>query len=467
MAKGKTPTVGEEQEALLKGAIQQLANVPLAGARGLPELIGLHAPPKPVYRLPQDNVILTAINYLTAAGRVYAHGDDIVYESDALDGAGQSLIHLRLGRDPVARIASWLANVFTCADGPFLFPPPNWFANILLTTDLLLGRLPRIRMYARRPVFDENFHLCSPGWHPSSGVLVHGPAVEPVLVEGAGPDTPALDRLPPHLRTLLAGFCFRSDADLVNAVAMFLTGVLANHFINDPKGVFLIDGNQPGLGKSLLVRCVGSVLDGTDPRFVTFIPDDVELEKKICAQLRGSWQSMVFIDNAKSVGGAVISSQVIEANSVAAEVSLRILGKSEMYTRPNDLLWAITMNDTRLSPDLTSRGVPVRLAYEGLPEDRTFTGPPPLKYAEAHRLEILGELAGMVVRWNQAGRPKGGQSHRSHEWAAIVGGVLQVAGCPEFLTNTGEAAAAFNVQLDELAALAEAVVALAGPYVED
>ena len=38
--------------------------------------------------------------------------------------------------------------------------------------------------------------------------------------------------------------------------------------------------------------------------------------------------------------------------------------------RPNDMLWAITMNNTKTSPDLVSRGLPIRLQYEGRPEDR-------------------------------------------------------------------------------------------------
>lgn len=464
MARGAPATIGDEVEAQFRAALRQLTHAPLAGARGLPVLTGLH--PKAMFTEPPDNVILKALGHLVASGRAYAHGKDVVYDTEALDGRGQALLHLRIGGQVEPAAESRLANVFTCAAGDALFTPPRWFVNVLLTSDLLNGRLPRIRTYANRPVFDADYNLCTPGWHPASGVLVHGPRVEPVLSGPVDRDAPALDRLPPHLRTLFSGFCFRSDADLANAVSMFITGFLGNHFVDRPKGVFLVDGNQPGLGKTLLVRCAGVVLDGTDPQFVTFMSDDVELEKKICAQLRGRWQSLVFVDNAKAVGGAVISSQVIEANSVAAEVSLRVLGKSEMHTRPNDLLWVVTMNDTRLSPDLTSRGVPVRLAHEGSPEGRTFAGPQPLDYAREHRLEILGELAGMVVRWNQAGRRAGERSHRSHEWAAVVGGIVNAAGLPEFLENAGEAAAAFNVQLDELAALAESVVAHNGPWAE-
>src|SRR5262249_38171741 len=139
--------------------------------------------------------------------------------------------------------------------------------------------------------------------------------------------------------------------------------------------------------------------------------------------------------------------------------------KSENISRPNDLLWALTMNDTRTSPDLVSRGLPIQLAYEGRPEERSFGGPDPITYAREYRLEILGELAGMVVRWNQAGRPEGQRSHRLAAWARLIGGILETAGMPELLENAQSAAASFDTSLDELAALAEAAIAMGSPLV--
>jgi hypothetical protein len=355
--------------------------------------------------------------------------------------------------------------LFCCRTNDQDFAPPSWFVRLLLASDLLVQRLPRIQIYTNRPVFDENFRLCSPGWHPDSGILVHGQSIEPVLPGLAADGSPAIDRLPPHTRTLLSGFCFSSEADLVGALSMFLTGLMANHFVTVPKGLFLVDGNQPGIGKSWLIRCLGVVLDGNEPKLIPYLLDDTELEKRICALLRSSPQSLIWIDNAKAPKGQVVSSQVIEANSVAPEISLRILGRSENFVRPNNYLWAITMNDTCVSSDLSSRGVAVRFSLTGQPENRVFLGPPPIEYAQQHRHEILGELAGMVIRWNQNGRPVGSQSHRSHQWATEIGGILAANGFPEFLANASEAAATFNSQLEQLAALAEAAIKIPnGPF---
>jgi hypothetical protein len=51
-------------------------------------------------------------------------------------------------------------------------------------------------------------------------------------------------------------------------------------------------------------------------------------------------------------------------------------------------------------------------------------------------------------------------------WASTIGGILEVAGLPEFLGNVTTAAASFNSELDHLAAVAEAVLKeTEGPHV--
>lgn len=464
MARARTRTIGDELEEQLHEALRAADRSPLPGARSLPVLYGLT--PSGLFTQPQENVLLKAVNIMEECGRVFVYGTTVVLELGHLDQTGLRLAPLRSGSAVEVGAEDLLANIFLCQQEENQFAIPKWFGDLLLRCELLTARLPRIRHHASRPVFDDDFVLRGPGWHADSGILVHGPEIEPVLDPVPAVTGPAIERLPEHLRMLLEGFCFRSDADLANTVGLLLTGLLMNHFIEPGKPVGLFDGNQPGLGKTLLARVLGVVLDDVDPELIHFTHDDEELQKRICATLRGSRQSVLLIDNAKVRSGSVVSSPVIEANSMAPEISLRILGKSENYTRPNNVLWAVTMNNTRTSPDLVSRSLPIQLAYEGRPEDRTFEDPDPIAFARAHRLALLGELSGMVVRWNQQGRPPGPRGHRLHEWAAVIGGILATAGLSEFLANVGDAAASFNSELDELAALAEAVIELGGPYTE-
>jgi putative DNA primase/helicase len=424
----------------------------------LPVLEG--ARPSCTFTLPQENVLVRARHILVESGRVYTYGNSIVMEVEGESGRQLATV-TNAGRAEQCA-ASMLCNLMICEyrsmDGTIQFPPPRSLVELLLNSDPTRAALPRIETYANRPVFDRDFSFLGNGWHPSAGVLVHGPAVEPVVPPSVNTTGRAIDRLPTHLRRLLAGFCFVGDADVINTVGAMLTGLLPTHFQQLGKALVLVDGNQPGVGKTLLVRTIGMVLDDGDPRVVSFTADEEELNKRTCAILRGRPQSILIYDNAKTTSGRPISSPFIESNSMASHICLRILGQSANIDRPNDVVWAITMNNTKTSPDLVSRGLPIRLHYEGLPEDRDFGSSDPIAYAKEHRAEILGELAGMVIRWNQAGRPMGDHGHRCRQWAGLIGGILQVNGLPEFLTNLDEAAGEFNTQLDELAALAEAAV---------
>jgi len=48
-------------------------------------------------------------------------------------------------------------------------------------------------------------------------------------------------------------------------VAALLTGLLCNHFLDEPHPIVVIDGNQSGIGKTLLAQIMGHVLDGIEP----------------------------------------------------------------------------------------------------------------------------------------------------------------------------------------------------------
>lgn len=456
-------TIGGQIEEQVAQALRDLAAVPLPGGRDLPILTGLD-PRGATYFEPQENVLIKAIDILVASGRVFRYGNSIVVDSEHISDSDRYLNVLRAGSSIVTGAEDFLANLFVCGAGTTQFSVPKSFSDVLLRSSHV-QRLPRILQYATRPVFDSNFILRGPGWHPECEILVHGPNIEPICWDAGDPSLAAIERLPHHLRTLLSGFCFKSNADVANTIGFMLTGLLVHHFIGTGKPLALVDGNQSGLGKTLLMRTIGAVLDSREPELTTYTANDEELKKTICGTLRGSPQSILIFDNAKMSSGSVVSSPTIECNCVAPMVSIRILGQSVIYSRPNDVLWSLTMNDMRAAPDAVNRALPIRLEYEGVPRTRDFTGQPdPIAYAQQYRLEILGELAGMPILWNQLGRPRGRRQHRLGLWVSIIGGILEVAGLPEFLENADEAAAEFNVQLDELAALAEMIVTLNGPF---
>jgi hypothetical protein len=111
--------------------------------------------------------------------------------------------------------------------------------------------------------------------------------------------------------------------------------------------------------------------------------------------------------------------------------------------------------------------VPVRLHHDGDPAVREFSADL-LEYATRHRLDILGELAAMVLRWVQANRPKASAiwpegrvrpRHRCQTWAEMVGGILGTSGFCNFLSNLAAARADMDEGLLALATLAEHIIA--------
>lgn len=454
---------GAALAARLFRAIKKSEQAPREGARSLPIVNGFANQSQTIW--PLENVLAEIHKIVVDSGHVYRYGNNVVFELN--NGEEHQLNLLSTGQVVEEGAESWLGNLFVCqtsperrGESPKQFAPPRTLARQVLRREPTLQALPRILQYSRKPVFDRDFNLRGPGWDSDVGLLIHGDDIEPVVPEGeVDSSADILDRLPPHLHGLLQDFCLRSPADVANVIAVLLTGLLVGHFVTNGKPVVLLDGNQPGVGKTLLARTIGLVIDGVDPRLNRYTPEDEELQKQILATLRGSQQSVLVLDNAKVRSGMTISSPTLESASMAPEISLRILGKSENYCRPNDVIWFVTMNDTKASPDLVSRGVPIQFEFEGNPRDRDFCARDPIQYAADHRQEILGELAGMIVLWNQLGRPPGQQQHRLAQWASVIGGILCANGLPEGLTNLDAAATDFDTDLDCLAALAEAVMA--------
>ena len=76
------------------------------------------------------------------------------------------------------------------------FPPPQQLVNTLLSREATVDELPEIKIYARRPIFDTEFRLCSGGYDPQSGILVHADLLEPAELPTPDPTTGIFDRLP-------------------------------------------------------------------------------------------------------------------------------------------------------------------------------------------------------------------------------------------------------------------------------
>lgn len=311
-------------------------------------------------------------------------------------------------------------------------PLPPLYAATWLHNRAEGSLLSRIALFTRNPVYDTNWGLSPPGYDASSCIYYAGPKIEP---------RDGTDRLD----ELIQDFCFRAPADRTNYLAMLLTSIFGPQFVGS-KPAGLLNGNQPGLGKSILSQTSAILRDGRRTETITYNPNDEEFEKTLGAKVRSGITTLI-IDNAKASGRSPrIESPCLERSITDSILSFRLLGQSATIRAENSHLFWITANASEVSRDLVTRSVVIDLYYEGDPSRRIFAIDDPEGYAIEHRLEILGELIGMVERWKTGGMRLAKTNSRFNKrgWGNIVGGILDACGEPDFLANAGEAAIALD-----------------------
>src|SRR5262245_44583390 len=163
-----------------------------------------------------DIFLARATDIVLESGRLYRWEDTVVYEFR--NPGNQRLRILSAGEEPTRHAANILCNLFAVGvqteNGARQSPVPARLAGALLADEDLCQALPAINTYARRALFDEDFVLRGPGWHPDQRILIHGPCIVPACLP-AVPDAPrSADRLPPAIRRPLGESCWASGADL-------------------------------------------------------------------------------------------------------------------------------------------------------------------------------------------------------------------------------------------------------------
>ncbi len=325
-------------------------------------------------------------------------------------------------------------------------PLPAIYANTWLNHYYERARLPKVTLYTRNPVYSSDWRLIGPGFDRQSGIYYAGAPVAPV----AGTK---------HLDTLLRGFCFKSPGDRTNYLGILLTAILMPRFIGS-KPAALFNGNQPGLGKSILAQTIAVLRDGHTTETASYNPNDEELEKRLGAIVRRGVTTII-IDNAKCRGrNARIESDCLERSITDPILSYRLLGHSDSIRAENSHIFCITANSPDVSRDLFTRSVVINLHYEGDPTKRSFPIADPEHYAVEHRPVLLGELIGMIERWKALGMPLATAHSRfnKRDWGKIVGGILGANDEPDFLANTEEAAAGLDDTRREFAELVSVMV---------
>lgn len=335
-------------------------------------------------------------------------------------------------RHVLARAADWFV-IRRSGQQPAL-PPVHVVRDCLAHERQPFPVLERI---VEAPVFDRGGKIHSaPGYSTTSRLYLAAP---PSLVLPAISENPTSDDVD-RARDLLVGdllgdFPFVGDAERAHALALVLTGFLRD-LITGCTPLFLIEKPSPGTGASLLAEAVLWPMLGRPVPVTVEASTDEEWRKKILARL-STGPVAALIDNVRRR----LDSASLSAAITADVFEDRVLGTSNTLRIPVRCLWIATANNPALSNEITRRCVRIRLdARVDQPWMRSGFRHPDLRaWMTAERPRLVWAALTLGQAWVAAGRPAGNATMGNFErWAAVLGGVLDVAGVPGFLGNLSE-----------------------------
>jgi hypothetical protein len=417
---------------------------------------------------------------LRESGRVYLQGNTVVFLAGGNHhGRGCSPITIVIDGIITKTAPSVLSNIIMCRERKANPPGKGTRVDVPLEYDLqfaippsvlqqafavdgFVGELPEARYIVNHPVFDTDFRWLDVGYHQDQRILVCGDSFEPAplgeLVGYASPPRSieeVRERLPPFLRRAVAGFHWNATVDLINLIGSALEIPLMPMLVEDGHPGTMLWGNKPGIGKSLAAQILAILKDGQQASPTSVEGGPREVENQIASELNDG-RTVLFIDNQKGS----LNIPILEANMTAKELAIRGFHIQKKMRRKNDVLWIITSNDSLPSDDMLSRCVHIRLHFEGLPERHSFamTESELVAFVRDNRSAILAELAGMVTRWLDAGRPMAPAPSRFAVFGRVIGSVLAANGLPGFLSNTADEVREHSTKHQQLTAVAGRII---------
>lgn len=304
--------------------------------------------------------------------------------------------------------------------------------SILASVDPDLPTLARV--VATPFISRDGILVDDPGYHRPDSTYLDPKGFLIVPTVSKHPSGQELDAALNLLRNELFGdFPFVSASDRAHALAALLLPFIRN-LIRGETPLHGVEAPTPGTGKGLLVNVISIIATGMLPEKRSLPTNDDEIRKMITAELsRG--KPMIVLDNAPS---SILDSPSLAAVLTANPWADRLLGQSLIVSYPNLALWLITGNNIRLSSELSRRYVPIRIDPK---RDRPwlrsgFLHSDLVGWAQDHRAELVWAALTIIQAWIVKGRPKSEVQFGSFEnWAATLGGILELVGVPGFLGN--------------------------------
>lgn len=310
-------------------------------------------------------------------------------------------------------------------------PPLSVIQNMLAQAAL---PLPVLRRITETPVFAPDGRLIEAAgfdaasgiyYCPPSGLTVPPVPDKPTAADIAGACTVIID-------DLLGDFPFSTAADRAAAVALFLLAYV-RAMIPGLTPMHGIESPTVGSGKGLLGDVLVRPAFGQHGGMIAEAASDDEWRKRIGAKLREG-APIIHLDNLTRP----LDSGALAMALTAGVFSDRVLGQTATFRVPVRNIWVFTANNPVLSLEIARRTVRIRIAAnEEKPWQRdTFRHKNLRAWADRQRGTLIHAALTLVRGWIVAGKPMADVTLGSYEeWAATMGGILDVAGVPGFLDN--------------------------------
>ncbi len=225
------------------------------------------------------------------------------------------------------------------------------------------------------------------------------------------------------LREVYADYPFVSQADLDNIIAAMLVP-LVRPMIAGPVPFFAVHGNQPGVGKSKIIKTI-QAMHGLDYETTTLDTDEKDLADATLVKL-GRGLPMVAYDNIKHH----INSEVLENIVTSEDFSGRLKNYSKDGKYKVRVMFTFTGNGMTMSRDFARRGLHCTIRdTSGEPTSRVVREKNLEAWVARHRSELLSHLLQMVQDWLAAGRPAASYTDTTFPaFCDVVGGIVEHAG---------------------------------------
>ena len=294
--------------------------------------------------------------------------------------------------------------------------------------------------------------VSTPGYSAASKLIYSHPAE---FKMPDVPDAPTREQVEQAIELLnypVCDFPFEAQAHRSNALALMLTPPL-RELVDGPVPLFPIDATTPGTGKGLLASVASLIATGRDAPVSPADERDKSERRKAITSLLLAGNQIWLLDNANNPIG---NDSPLESFLTSTVWQDRQLSLNRMVNIQNRVTTMATGNNIRLIGDMPRRAVRIRLDPQmvdpHLRQEKSFHEKDLPGYVRRERGRLLAAIYTLARAWIRAGRPKPETDARlgSFEgWQHVIGGILLVAGVPEFLGTLREDAAEMESAVDE------------------